>query len=139
MTWWVWVVVLGTFACGEPQRPTTVPIANAVPVDAPQPDAPPVVPDPVHARVVLIEMAGSDAIVTLDRGSTDGIAKHWQIALVDERDKQLAEGVLIRVDKHTTVIKLHASVDEIYASPVVKLWTDQPVDPPSPPSGKIDL
>lgn len=78
---------------------------------------------PIKARVIKVESLGSDRIVTISRGSDDGVAKDWTACFVDANDQCRPQGelVLIRVAKHTSLARAKVSVQQITALPYVKL------------------
>jgi hypothetical protein len=84
-------------------------------------------PPPMRARVLRTDVQGDRTIVTVGRGSQDGVGKTWTANLVDGNDKLIPNGtcVIIRIEKRTTVCALKVTPDQVDASPFVRLSNDR--------------
>ncbi len=65
-------------------------------------------PRPLTARVIDLQIDGSAALVTLDRGSADGIDVRWTGRLVKP---PRARCRLLRVSKHSAICRLDANLE----------------------------
>jgi hypothetical protein len=64
------------------------------------------VPKPgVDARIIKFASVGPDQIITVDKGSSDGVERRWIAKLVVDNGAQVIELLLVRVDKDTTTLK----------------------------------
>ena len=67
------------------------------------------------ARIVDVQIQGSESIITIDRGSDQGVARGWRGWLVRNDGKRVPEGefAIVRVTKKTCIGKVRLGADAI--------------------------
>jgi hypothetical protein len=83
-----------------------------------------VIADSVIGRVIAIAAAADGVILTVGVGTDQGVDHHWSgTVLAGDTDTPLAGGelVLIRIDKHITVGKVHLTADQLESNNHVRL------------------
>ena len=67
------------------------------------------------ARIVDVQVQGSDSIITINRGSAQGIASGWRGRLVKSTGATVPHGdfIVLRVTKTSCSGKVHLSPDDI--------------------------
>jgi len=71
------------------------------------------------AKVIKLEVQGSDVVITLDRGSDQGVTAGWRGHLVNGRGimVQGSAFTILRVTKRTSVAKVKLTFDQVKAFP----------------------
>lgn len=85
---------------------------DAAPAGAPSP------PGCILARIIKLEVVGSDSVVLASAGLTQGITNTWRVAL---DDPARTVGTLLRISKTTTSIKFSVTSETIAANPTARL------------------
>lgn len=81
-------------------------------------------PSQVIGRVIKQEPSGDGLIITVSRGSDQGVMKTWHGSLLrGDSDEPLVGGelVVLRVDKRVVVAKVHVTLDMLTANTRVRL------------------
>jgi hypothetical protein len=79
---------------------------------------------PVVARVINKMTEDSDLIVTVGAGTDQSVGKGWRATVVRSQDGPPVPGgeaVIIRVDKHVTIVRVKLTVDQLNAAPWIRL------------------
>jgi hypothetical protein len=84
------------------------PVSNQTPPSAP--DAMVDNPSVVNGRIIRYEQVGTEQILTINKGSSDGIDRQWRATLVLDNGASVVEVILIRVDKTTSMLKTRGPV-----------------------------
>lgn len=90
--------------CPSPPDPRIRACLNAPPPPCPTCNP----PRPILARVIDVAGQGRGAIVTLDRGTVDGVDTHWTAHLERHRSVTCA---VVRVSHHAALCRLDANVE----------------------------
>ncbi len=80
--------------------------------------------DPVKGRVLGTSVQGSEVIIQIGAGATQGVKKDWRgQVLRGDSDAPMVGGevTIVRVDKNLTVGKVRLTTDQVSANPYVKL------------------
>jgi hypothetical protein len=96
------VALIVLAACSSNGAPSSHPVSNEAPPAAP--DAA-VASNTVNGRIIRYEQVGTDQILTINKGSSDGIDRHWRAKLVLDNGASVVEAMLIRVEKTTSMLK----------------------------------
>jgi len=78
---------------------------------------------PFTGRVIKNDLQGSDVLITISGGATQGITKAWRAQVMrGDSDVPLPSGdvFVIRVDKNQTLGRVHLTTDQLSANPNVK-------------------
>jgi hypothetical protein len=113
-----------------PQQPPDNRVHADPPIDAAALTA------PVEAHVISVAIAGTDHIVTVDKGSEDGIDRRATAKIVINNGI-VRDAILIRVDKKTSVLKANLTYEGDPKTIVVQ-FTPAPAILESPGTGLID-
>jgi hypothetical protein len=100
--------------------------ASAFPCpDPPDPSNPNCAPPMVIARVIKVEIVGSDTIVSIGTGTKAGVTKHWKAALLRGATDELLRGgeiEIVRVEPHVTIGRVRGVTSVVPPNVRVKLW-----------------
>jgi hypothetical protein len=94
------------------------------PPGAPDPENPNCAAKPVMARVLSTNISGGETLVTVSVGSSQGVSKTWKVNVMRGGTNQPfpgGDGIVIRVDKVNTTIKVKLTPDQLKANDQVKL------------------
>lgn len=90
-------------ACSSTASPGHAPVSNHA--TTPAPDAAVDSATLVNGRIIRFEKVGTETILTINKGSDDGIDRHWRAKLVLDNGASVVEVMLIRVDKTMSMLK----------------------------------
>lgn len=106
----------------DPAAKQCVAIAVATPPPVPPPPPPP--PPPVVARIVKVSIDGDGVVCTIGIGSEAGVARTWRAEILrGESTAPLVggKGVVLRVDRRTTLVRVKTTTDVVKDNPNVRL------------------
>jgi hypothetical protein len=124
-----WVTALLLVACGHPAS-APAPIHNVGDGDA-SVAAP---ARSLRAHVIKLDAQADYVLLTVDKGSDDGVGRNSKITLVGLPN---VHAILVRVDKHTMIFRATLTMDHVAGQVIVEITLPPP--DPAPPHGVIDI
>src|SRR5262249_22759139 len=92
--------------------------------ESPNPSCDGVAQSPVIARIIAINVQGSEAIIGIAAGAGSGVQNHWSATVLrGDTDEPLAGGevTIVRVDRVITIGKARLTPDQLHGNSRVRL------------------